>query len=257
MAKAGFKIKTKATMTPYQYGIYEDLADLYQGQIGEGVASYGGDIIPGATGLHGGVYDSALASMMGGEGTSTDALGRMLSMEPAYEVDPAARERYYDEAFMAPAMQDFQQQILPAIMEQYNAQGMNRSGFAEGALATAGGNLATDLAGIRADLLYRDEEARRDAASAAYDRALPALGALAGERESLLGVADTTRGIEGEQMAEEYGKWLYEQPYNNPWLAYTEPVIGTPLIQHFTGPKEDPWYHKVGMVVGSAMGGGM
>lgn len=80
-----------------------------------------------------------------------------LQSNPLYQQGSQFLQNLYggqgDQAFEAPYMQNFQQNIVPQLANQFAGQGtgagaLNSSGF-QNSLAQAGRNLQTDLAGLR------------------------------------------------------------------------------------------------------------
>lgn len=258
MAREGFEVEPNLALeASQQFPLWSNIASLAQYHVNRSAPAYEGDIVSGASPIQSQAFSDVLARMAGGPGTSGAAIEHHLRGTPAFEIDPTARQDYYEDAVVAPAMQEFQQRILPAIMEQYNASGLARSGYAQGALATAGENLGTELGAIRGELVYRDVERGYDAMENAEERRLRAVSASQDELASVLGAGAEQRNITNENLAEDYGKWLYEQPYNNPYFqAYGPIALGTQVTQNVVGPKEAPWYHQLGQVLSGAFGGG-
>lgn len=88
------------------------------------------------------------------------AIGGQLMGVPAFNPDPAVRERYFAEAVEPAARRAFSETTVPQIASFFAARNANRGGAFQRQLATAAENLETNLAGIRAGLLSEDEGRR-------------------------------------------------------------------------------------------------
>ena len=213
--------KLAESLTYGQRSFLDQLGSLLGGQLG------GTTYVPGATSLQQagfeqlmqpqaqqGQYQSAIASLLGGTPAS------------AYEVNPEARQAVYSSQ-AGQALQNWQQNIIPSIMESYNARGLGRSGGIERALATSGQQLTSDLASLQAQFEYQDEAARRAGLESGANRNL----------QSLLGGAQAYQygqGIEQSRLAQLLGAGeqqraieMQQQPYSNPWLTYIPQLLGT------------------------------
>lgn len=82
-----------------------------------------------------------LSQSNGSTGNAFDYLNQILSNNPEQE-----------EAFNAPAMRNFEEDIIPSILERYGGRGSKNSSALQQTLGRAGQNLATDLNAQRANL---------------------------------------------------------------------------------------------------------
>jgi hypothetical protein len=89
---------------------------------------------------------------------------------PAFAPDPRVRERYYNEAVVAPAMRQYRESIVPTIATYFAARNANRGGGFQAALTRSAEDFGTNLAGIRAGLLSEDETRRFQSTEAAAAR---------------------------------------------------------------------------------------
>ena len=223
----------------------QNIAKALQRQVGDavgrGVEAYGGEIAPGATQNQQLAYDAApgLLASQRNRGVET-ALGSILSGNPAYQIDPARSAAFYNDSVLLPAQRQFQD-TMQGIDARYGAR-FGRSGGQQEAIGRAATDFNTNLAGIRGDLVFQDEQARRAALESAAGRQLQGVGASVGYRDSqqenqrrnlvtLAGLGGEQRAITGQQNAEDYGKWQYSQPYNNPWLGFMGAALAPPPTQ--------------------------
>lgn len=232
------KTETTPLWRPNQFYVSDAITNQVASAIGQGVDPYSGQITPGtsplqqqAFGAAGGLLSNPLSTPM------QSGVERLLSGEPAYQIDPATSRAYYDEAVYRPAMQEFGD-TLRGLDARYGAR-FGKSGAQLEAAHRAAERFGTNLAGIRGDLAYRDEMARRQAAENAMGRigtgvqaGLGMSGDMRANLGMMAGLGGEQRAIEGQQLAEDYGKWLYAQPYNNPWLGFMGTALTpTPMMQ--------------------------
>lgn len=210
---------TVGMLTDEQSRLLDEIIGQIRPQVGQGVAQYGGQIVPGVSGLQQQGFDQ-LAGAFGGQ--TGDALSRMLSGQSAYEVDPAAREKVYgaERALQMGELQD----TWRMLEERANFAGAGRSGGLEQAMAQAGADTQLGLSSLYAGLGYQDEQARRAGLESAAGRQGQGLGMWGGLVGQQLGAGQMERGIMGEQLGEGYNRWLASQPYMNPYLTQWAPM---------------------------------
>ncbi len=135
-----------------------------------------------------------------------EAAGKLLRGEQLIDYSDPGREQFYQEAFLNPALRDFNEDILPAISEAYAARGLERSGDVLRAMTNSGERLATSLSGQRAELLRSDQ-----------DRALLGLGQAFGAAATPQQIAFNT----GQQNR------FLQNPYSNPAYGIAPLALGT------------------------------
>ncbi len=234
------KVKRFETLLPNQRGVLDSLAGYVGSNVGVGATGYGGQVTPGASPLQAKAF-----SAVGSYGTDPRAVARgsaiddMLAGRPAWS--SIASDPYVDEymtAIEAPTLRMFNSRLVPQILEQYGAGGP--AGAVYDQLGSASADLATNLAAGRASFV--NENLMR-AADARY------AGIGLSEREQLMPIqlagmfGDVQRGIEGEQLAEAYGRWESMQPYNNPAMGFLGTVLGTKAFDTWHRPgtkREEP-----------------
>lgn len=217
-------------LTGPQKDTLNQLIQMVQGQVGQGVDPYPGQIAPGASDIQDTTFQFLQNLLSGGDtgmAAGTDALTQLLR-----PFDPAATTEAWEAGVKAPALQTWEEEILPAIQERYIGQGAASSGAANRAITKSGADLSADLAGQLATMLLGQEGQHEATQLAAVDQMLrQALG--------LTGVGLTAGGqqrdIMAELLGEDYQKWQTAQPYNNPWLQMLQTVLGTkafdPIVQ--------------------------
>jgi hypothetical protein len=214
------KFTTMSTLNPGQQQLQQQLEQLLQGQLGSGVPSYPGTYTPGPSGTQNQMFDLVSQLLQGEAPMQQEGMGFLTDLMQPYS-DTKARN-YWDAAVKAPMMESWEKDIVPGIMEQFAAYDAAGSGPAQKAVAESGRRLDTDMGGLLAKTLldYENQYKTRglDASKAglAYPETL---------LSSVLGPANMQRQITGEQLMEGYQDWLYEQPYNNPWLKLLNPTL--------------------------------
>lgn len=149
------------------------------------------------------------------------ALKNLLSGTPSTEVNPEATEQYFEQAVRPEMMREFEQVTLPTLRTAYSGPGYWGSARA-GAETKAGSDLAYNLAKSKADLLYKDEQARRDLAESAYEKVLPTSQYMT---ETYGGAGEYSRGIEQEKVAENLQRFLMGEEVDGQYsLAYNPNV---------------------------------
>lgn len=220
-------------LTDEQQELLSTLSTTILGQVGEGVQPYRGNLVPGENDLLRQGFETASSGVEESGAAARDSYLSLISGDPAFEVDPAARERVY-EADRARVFQDADD-LADQFEGRYAARGLSRSGGLEQSYGRALERATVGLDATRAGLHYADEEARRGSLEAGRDRMIPGLAArtatIAGDTGTLIGAGGEQRAILGQQQQAEYSRWLTQQPYANPWLGYLPQSLGTPAYQ--------------------------
>lgn len=194
--KEVMKTMRMPNLTASQIELIEKLAGHLGGQIGEGVDMYEGLFTPGASPIQQEAYNRAGAGF-----TGVDFLDNLLQRGPEAELD------HWQKSVVAPGMRNFEQNIVPQIMEKYASMNAGDSGAAHRALANAGVDLQTNMNAQLSDLMYQSQMGKAN---------------LAGQPINILnaiqGLGATARGIGAEKGAEQLQKWQQSQAWANPWL---------------------------------------
>lgn len=220
----GMKRKRDSRYTPAQ----QEYLRTVLGQATEGIEEGGveapPDTVPDPT-----AGQEAAAEF--GEGFLGDDLGLLTEeargmMEPE-EWDPSRSRQRWERTVMDPAMQRFEEDIAPGIMEKYAGRNALSSSGISRALAESTEDIAQRGMSELADLTFRDYTAQRQ-----RNLERQRMGqSLLGQTLNMAGAASTLtedpRAVEAAQMQEEAKQWEYEQPYNNPWLQRGAQLMGS------------------------------
>ncbi|WP_028316547.1 hypothetical protein [Desulfatibacillum aliphaticivorans] len=217
------------TLLPVQKSNLINLNQLLAGQLGQGVESYGGQISAGVSPLQQQGFDlvNQLIQGEGAYGQGQNALSALLG-----DFDETGVREAWEASVKDPMIQNWQDEILPEIQEHYIAANAGSSGAATRAITDSGQDLAVDLASSLSESMYSAEQSHLDRQASSLPLALDYAQA---PIDLAMTAGQTQRDISGEQLLEEYQKWAYEQPYNNPWLSYLNLGLNTsafePIVQ--------------------------
>ncbi len=199
--------------TPEQKALFQKYLGMAQGG---GVTAY-----PGATSVGRTAEDQNYFNAVGGSSDKyrQEALQSILGQSG--QIDPAQREKYYQEAFYNPAMLEYQQKILPQTMEAASGAGFHSSDTLR-SMQEAGTGLETNLAAKRAELLWQDILNQREAGGKAYEMGETARTQRMGE----LGTAGAyARQIGQEDIAGNLSRWLSGEEVGGKSNAYADPSV--------------------------------
>jgi len=229
------------TLTNSQRAVLDALSGQLEANVGQGVTPYSGQLAAPASALQqrafslGDAFGTGPAAMARG-----GAIADIVAGKPAFTTGPEEYERAYQEGVRAPAMAQWNRDIIPQILHQYGSSGT--AGAVIDALGRSGSDLTTQLAAQQAQYRFRGMERGQDALEAAAGRQLA--GVEASRTEDLAPIAlasqlgDVQRGITQDALGEDYFKWSSAQPYNNPWLGFLAPTLGTQAFQTYYQPEQ-------------------
>jgi len=210
----GAERRRDPTMTPEQMELLNTLAGTVKSRVGEGVDAWPGTRVPDPTetqqqvaGEAGTLFDQVMAEAERGEG--------LLQRE---EWDPERSQERWQQTVAEPARRQWEQEAVPQIMEQYGARNALDSSALNRALGRSREDLSSNLAAQLGEMTYRDYERHQVEQRQRAQLGQSLLGSALQQAQGTAGLSDIPRQIEQQQAAEERQKWLYERPYNNPWV---------------------------------------
>lgn len=165
-SEGGIKMMSMLDKKSGQRQLWTDLVKQISGIMGQPFNMP--DMVGGPSALQQQTFDEAGQYISGGlpmQEERNRAIQQYLTGQPAFGIDPAQRERYFQEAFVAPAQRQFQEQVLPQAFERFSGQSMSSPDMMR-AIAHAGSEFGTNLTQARATLVDRDiarEQAAREA----------------------------------------------------------------------------------------------
>jgi hypothetical protein len=226
MGGSSTNTKMKSILTPEQSKFLNQMISTLSMEWGQHGPVYGGQIAPDASPLQ----QQAFSSLGGGEAAS--AISQLLSGDPAFQIDPEAREKLYgaEKASQMGQLTDTWKQLE----ERANFDGgSGRSGGLNRSMTQAAADTHIGLGRFYGGLSYADETARRAAAESAAQRQVAGMQATGLQ----LAAGGQQRDIAGQQAGEAYNKWLSGQWSSNPALGFIPQILGTQVKT----PTEDSW----------------
>lgn len=231
-------------LTRGQKRLLNDLTGMLQGELGQAGPQYDGPLAPGLSGAQ--RQGLGIAEVLGsGSIPGVDsAISDMVAGRGAGEFDA---DTYFTQAVLNPAQQALDDEMR-AIEARYGAQ--NSGGFAN-ALGEGVARFGTNIGAQMADLAREERglaDARRAAGvSASFGRNQD----LASTAAALMGpIGGIERGVEADLNLADLNKWQQGQAYNNPWLGFMGPALGT---QAFGVGQQQGWLPGIAGAMSSVM----
>jgi len=186
-------------------------------------------------------------SVSGGQSARQEAIDKMLSGKPAYDITPETTEELYQAGVKAPMMQEYKEITEPAIRESFAGPGYWGSARAE-AQVTGAEHLATTLGAKRAELAYADEQARRAALESGAGRMAAGEAAAVAEAGVMGTAGQYSRMIDQEKVTADLQRWLMGETVEgvtptqfNPFLTLAFSFLGLDPYQLGTESKSSGW----------------
>jgi len=212
------------SFTREQKGLLNRLISVIQPQIGQGVEAYPGPLVARPTPTLQEIFGQAYSLLPGfstGEGYFAPGRAAAEALPEFFKpYSPEAAQTFWEQAYKAPTLETWKEDIIPQIMESYGAQNALKSSGLANALAKSGERLTTELGGQLAGLLYSGQQDWLNRQLSAVPLA-ESLGEYpTNVLGGVMGLAQPEYNIQQALTTEPYQKWAYSQPYANPWLQY-------------------------------------
>lgn len=214
-----------STLTKPQTGVVNTLSRKLKNILKNDEAGpvYEGQIAPGVNANMLAAFEGA--GQLGQNTELSGAISRLLSDTG----ESPGVEDYYQRSVVAPARQEFNDALRQVDARYGDTWG--QTGGHQQMVAEAASRFGTGIGSVLGELVYNDQQAALDRQLDRQNVGIQgALGQSQDERgrlSTMLGIGDYERGIEGENLAEDYAKWEQGQVYNNPWFGFLGPAIGT------------------------------
>jgi len=208
-------------LTGSQRRVLKQSGNILEQQLGQAGPVYQGPMVPGAT-----------PGMQQAFSASQGALNRGSNVQPAIDqmlsgqTDPAAVNRYYQQAFVQPAQQGFRN-TMDTVASRYGDTHGQAGGMLRG-MGQASNDFNTNLSGQLAGLQFGERESARQRQGQGVQLGIGEQQNYMNTLSQMLGIGGQQRAIEGQQNQADFARWDAGQAYNNPWLqALMSPVMGT------------------------------
>lgn len=256
--------------------LYKQLSQWLGPQIGQPGPVYPGQRVPEVSSLQHQAFGAAAglgptAESLIGQGIPPEsqqylqqAGGTLQDMLAKF--DPKAATEMWRQSFVNPSMRLWEEQIMPTLAEQgagaKAGSGLNR------ALARGGAGFAENLSGSLGRLLYAGQQAQEQRRQAGIGQAMQLAGAplsLQTQRgqvagmgtdlmSQLMNIGTAQRGIGGEDIMAQWGKWQEGQPYSNPYLNLLPMALQQPGVMPVVEQQAPSWSQPLLGGLGSYMG---
>ena len=251
--------ETKKTprLTESQMDLLKQLSGQVAGQVGEGVEPYPGQMAAGESELQQGLFD-ILNQQVGGQGGTLEQMlqsGQQMATQDG-EYDQGAARDYWQQSFVEPARENFYEETMPELREQFAGQGALSSGGFNRAVADAAGDMETQLGGKLGEILYQGRQDFQDRQMQEQQLGLSTLDQALNEVNALMQAGQQQRGIEQQGLEAQMQKWQQSQPYNNPWLQQSGTALGVSPHQIDTYTRGGGTGVVGGMLKGAGKGAG-
>ena len=240
-------IKQVNDLTPQQSDLFNQFGNYLSGQIGQGVPAYTGEISPGASSLQnqsfGGVSDMLSTGL-------PSYLKDLAPLQQPWNVGQATQQ--WNQQVGGPAMTNFDQNVVPKVMEQFAGYGAANSGGASRALAEAGTNLTQNLAGSESQFMQNSQQN-----ALANILKSVGLGSQITQQglDTGLAAGGQQRGITQQQDTAAYQEFIRTQAQNNPMLQYLLPFVQTKTFDNVGIPGQQSGAGGLLGGLGSILGG--
>ena len=194
----------------------------------------GGRFTPGASPLQAQAFQGAGqfgAGQFGGQQARMGAIANQLAANPSFQFDPAQTNQFFTEQIENPALRTFRNQLMPQIASRFLPGG--QTGAALKTATGAAGDLAANLASQRSSFMRGDQQLGAEFMERALGRQAGGIGMSQSEDLRRLSVpfqlGGAERGIAGQQGAEDFSRFMFQQPFASPNLAMFQGLAGDPM----------------------------
>jgi len=219
------KPSTMNTLNPAQTAVASKIGRTITPLIGQPLTAYPGQMVapldPGFTMVRD-LINQYLPNTFAG--ASDSAIRSALSGQPAYKLDPATTENYFNKAVAAPALKLYNEKIKPQINEAFAAGGATFSTRRGDAMSQALRDMQDSLAGQLATTQQQNQSLSAQLADSAANRQMQGVG-LANQQanQPLLNAAALAQALAPfqqnaqNQLGAQYQEFLRTRPENSPY----------------------------------------
>lgn len=207
--------------TTGQRNLFDAMSGQLQSQIGQPGPQYTGPTVPTDNPTQQAAFGYA-GSLLGRLGAPDAAIASMLKGQSANAVDPQA---YYRDAVLNPANQAYQdaQRQLEA---QYGGS-WGQTGAFQDVMQENAARYGTGIGQIMAQLALENQDRSNQQRALGVQSSFGQTNDISNTLGTMLTVGGEQRGQVAEKNAGMRNEWEAQQAYNNPWLGFLGPVLGT------------------------------
>ena len=202
-------------------------------QVGTGVAPYSGQLTPGAQPLQSGEWSMENQMLQGNAPGQAQATAVDTSLAKPW--DPTEATQEWTKAIQDPAMQNWNQNLLPSILEKYAGADAAGGGNAAKTVTDQAMQLQTGLESNLASTLLSDK-------STSNSQALGASQDIYSHLQQILsgasGGGSEQYNVGQAQDTALQKNWETAQPYNNPWLSLGTGGENVTAMQNIVTPNQ-------------------
>lgn len=219
-------------LTGRQRGLIRDLSIQLEGEIGQSGPVYEGQITPDATANQQLAFDN-VGGLLGQANQADPQIQAMLQGQSANGIDPAqyAQESIYDPAKLA--YDDAREE-----MEAMYGGSWGQTGGYQDIMQKGAARFGVGIGNEMAEFARYQQDTGNQNRAMGVDASFGQTRNLADTYGTLLGVGGEERSIEGQRNNEDLSRWQQGQDYNNPWLGFLGPALGT---QAFAIGQQEGW----------------
>ncbi len=221
----GVETTRRSRYTKEQRELLSDLVGEVKPQVGEGVEAWPQDTVPPPTEAQEGAAEfgeSYLGSVLRAQRK------RGMGLLEEQEWQPERVEERWRQTVVEPGRRQWREETAPELMEQYaGRQALDSSAMAR-ALAESRGDLATQQQAQLSEMMFQNWQDYQDRQLSRAQLGQDILGGALQQAGGASELSRRLRQIEAQQAQQEKAKWMYERPYENPWLQnYLGSILGT------------------------------
>ena len=231
MGSSSPTVTKTSNLTAGQKKYLNTLMDYVTPQIGQGVASYSGELTPSANTTQTGEWNLANQMLSGTAPGQAQATSTETALAKAW--DPTEATAEWKKAIEAPTLQTWNDTTLPSILEKFAGSNAAGGGNAAKTVTQEATKLQTGLESNLASTLLSDK-------STSNAQALTASNQLYSQLQDTLSAASTagTEKYNVGQAADTAAQknWSSSQAYNNPWLQLASGGLNTNALTNIVTP---------------------
>lgn len=247
------------TLTPKQRLVSQALGQVIHKNIGLPSKKYQGDIVapldPGFDQVQSLIDSYDPSAFMSG---TSSALDDLLSGKPAFDLDPSVIDAYFRDSVAAPALRNYQDNILPQLNAAYAGHGAAFSTRLSQAKGKALGDINADLVAQLAQTQLAAQTTRAQLADSAANRRVQ--GVQLAQQQTAAPLTHATlmeQALAPFQQNKQatatanYNEWVRTRPENNPYMQLALSYIGQSQNAAYNQ-QPNPY---AGMAIGAGVGG--